>query len=128
MPFDQTVSLGTFFVEDNFTIRENLVATLKELVEINYLGYAETEAAGIGWLTRSENAWDVAIVDIFLQQGSGLGILAACKNRLPHQHVIVLSNYATPDVRKRCKELGADAVFDKSNDIDSLLEYCANVF
>lgn len=115
-------------MEDNFTIRENLVATLRELVEINYLGYAETEEAGIGWLTQPKNAWDIAIVDIFLQQGSGLGILAACRNRLPHQHVIVLSNYATPDVHKRCNELGADAVFDKSNDIDSLLEYCTNVF
>jgi DNA-binding NarL/FixJ family response regulator len=38
--------------------------------------------------------------------------------------VLVLSNYATPDMRKRCAQLGADAVFDKSNEIDALVDYC----
>ena len=37
---------------------------------------------------------------------------------------MVLSNYATADMRKRCAQLGADAVFDKSNEIDALVEYC----
>jgi hypothetical protein len=27
-------------------------------------------------------------------------------------------------MRKRCEQLGADAVFDKSNEIDALVEYC----
>jgi two-component system, OmpR family, response regulator len=27
-------------------------------------------------------------------------------------------------MRKRCAQLGADAVFDKSNEIDLLVEYC----
>ena len=38
--------------------------------------------------------------------------------------MVVLSNYATEDMRKRCAQLGADAVFDKSNEIDALVEYC----
>jgi hypothetical protein len=37
---------------------------------------------------------------------------------------VVLSNYATADMRKRCAQLGADVVFDKSNEIDALIEYC----
>ena len=37
---------------------------------------------------------------------------------------MVLSNYATPDVRMRCAQLGVDAVFDKSNEIDALVDYC----
>ena len=40
------------------------------------------------------------------------------------QRVIVLSNYATDDMRRRCFELGADAVFDKSREIDALVDYC----
>ena len=66
----------------------------------------------------------MAIVDLFLRHGSGLGVLAACRERLPHQHMVVLSNYATPDVRQRCAQLGVDAVFDKSNEIDALIDYC----
>lgn len=118
------MTLRTFFVEDNATIRENLIETLLELSDIAPAGYAETEAEGTAWLTEPSNDWDLAIVDLFLRQGSGLGVVAACQNRQPHQRVIVLSNYATLDVRQRCKELGVDAIFDKSNEIDALLDFC----
>ena len=39
-----TVKLRTFFVEDNPTIRENLIATLAELADVEAVGLAETEA------------------------------------------------------------------------------------
>jgi DNA-binding NarL/FixJ family response regulator len=51
-------------------------------------------------------------------------VLEACQARARHQRVVVLSNYATEDMRKRCAQLGADAVFDKSNEIDALVEFC----
>jgi hypothetical protein len=38
----------------------------------------------------------------------------------------VFSGYATPGVRGRCIELGADAVFDKVN-LDGLLEFCGRL-
>lgn len=118
------MTLKTFFVEDNATIRENLIETLLELTDVEPVGYAETEAEGTAWLTDPHNDWDLAIVDLFLRQGSGLGVVAACQKRNPGQRVIVLSNYATLDVRQRCTELGVDAIFDKSNEIESLLDFC----
>jgi two-component system OmpR family response regulator len=118
------VALRTYIVEDNPTIRENLIATLEELASIESVGSAETENEGKEWLTENVELWDLAIVDLFLKQGSGLGILNACKERLAGQKVIVLSNYATPDIRKRCAQLGVDAVFDKSNEIDALIDFC----
>lgn len=121
---DTIVKLRTYIVEDNATIRENLIAALEELAEVESVGIAETEFEGTDWLTRHTTQWDIAIVDLFLRQGSGLGVLAACSQRLPHQKIIVLSNYATPDVRTRCAQLGVDAVFDKSNEIDALVDYC----
>lgn len=118
------MKLKTYIVEDNATIRENLIGTLEELACIESVGIAETEEDGKSWLTRNSGQWDLAIVDLFLRQGSGLGVLAACRSRQPHQRVVVLSNYATPDVRVRCAQLGVDAVFDKSNEIDALVDYC----
>lgn len=118
------VKLKTFIVEDNATIRENLIGTLEELATIEAVGEAETEDDGKTWLTTPDSDWDLAIVDLFLRQGSGLGVLAACRERKAHQRVVVLSNYATPDVRIRCAQLGVDAVFDKSNEIDALIDYC----
>jgi two-component system OmpR family response regulator len=118
------VRLKTYIVEDNPTIRENLIDTLEELAGINAVGSAETENEGKAWLAENKDDWDLAIVDLFLKQGSGLGVLASCRNRLPRQKVVVLSNYATSDIRQRCAQLGVDEVFDKSNEIDALVDYC----
>jgi DNA-binding NarL/FixJ family response regulator len=118
------VQLRTYIVEDNATIRENLVGALEELASIKSLGWAETENDAKRWLAEHARAWDLAIVDLFLKQGSGLGVIEACRARDAGQRVVVLSNYATADMRQRCLELGADAVFDKSNEIDALVEYC----
>jgi two-component system OmpR family response regulator len=118
------VRLKTYIVEDNPTIRENLIGTLEELACVSAVGTAETENEGKAWLTDNSDQWDLAIVDLFLKQGSGLGVLAACRNRQPGQKVVVLSNYATTDIRHRCAQLGVDAVFDKSNEIDALVDYC----
>jgi two-component system, OmpR family, response regulator len=118
------VPLRTYIVEDNATIRENLIGALEELASVQALGWAETENQARTWLGQHEAAWDLTIVDLFLKQGSGLGVLEACRHRATGQRVVVLSNYATVDMRKRCAQLGADAVFDKSNEIDALVEYC----
>ena len=118
------MKLRTYLVEDNPTIRENLIATLEELADVEAVGIAETESAGTDWLQQNPDAWDLAIVDLFLRQGSGLGVLEACRKRNKAQKMVVLSNYATPDVRMRCAQLGVDAVFDKSNEIEALVDYC----
>lgn len=121
---DTDVKLRTYLVEDNPTIRENLIATLEELAEVEAVGVADTECAGTDWLQQNPDDWDLAIVDLFLRQGSGIGVVTACRGRRPHQRIVVLTNYATPDIRRRCVEVGVDAVFDKSNEIDVLLDYC----
>lgn len=113
-----------YIVEDSPTIRENLFATLTELALVEPVGVAETESEGKDWLATNSDYWDLAIVDLFLKEGSGLNILEACKYRQPQQKMIVLSNHATEDIRWRCAQLGADAVFDKSMEIDALVDYC----
>ena len=118
------MDLRTYIVEDNATIRENLIGTLEELASVVSLGFSETENDARAWLGAHQAEWDLAIVDLFLKQGSGLGVLEALQKRGRGQRVIVLSNYATDDMRARCANLGADAVFDKSNEIDALVDYC----
>ena len=118
------VILKTYLVEDNPTIRDNLIATLEELASVDAVGTADNENDSKDWLLNNPQKWDLAILDLFLKQGSGLGVLAACRDRKPTQKIVVLSNYATADIRQRCAQLGVDAVFDKSNEIDALVEYC----
>jgi DNA-binding NarL/FixJ family response regulator len=119
--------LKTYIVEDSPVIRDDLIATLEELGPIDVIGTAEDESSALLWLGRPEHEFDLVIVDIFLKRGSGVGVLKGLQG-MPHRHsVVVLSNYATADMRRRCLELGADRVFDKSNDIDALITHCAQL-
>jgi DNA-binding NarL/FixJ family response regulator len=122
-----------FIVEDSPVILDNLTATLEELAPVVVVGSAVDESAAKLWLLAPENHWDVVIIDIFLKAGSGLGVLRATGQSQSdaHHHPIgkqvVLTNYATDDMRERCRVLGADRVFDKSNEIDGLIEYCTEL-
>ena len=119
------MALRIYLVEDNLLIRENLTSTLTELVGAEFVGWAVGERDAIHWLSQNADAWDLAIVDLFLKQGNGLGVVGAFSARAADKKLIVLTNYATPAVRERCAALGADDVFDKSNDIEKLVEFCA---
>lgn len=117
-------AIKTFIVEDSPVIRENLIATLEELAPIRVVGCAEDEAGALAWLDQPAHAVDLVVIDIFLKGGSGLGVLRAARHLAQPLKLVVLSNYATPDIRRKCLELGADRVFDKSHQIDALLLYC----
>jgi DNA-binding NarL/FixJ family response regulator len=119
--------LKAFIVEDSPVIRENLVAALEELAPITVVGVAEDEASAVGWLAHDKVHCDVAIIDIFLKSGSGLGVLRTVSQLPGAPKLVVLSNYATPDMRRKCAELGATRVFDKSNEIDALIQYCVRL-
>lgn len=116
--------LKTFLVEDSAVIRASLVETLEELAPVKVVGWAADEAAALRWLGNPENRADLVIVDLFLARGSGLGVLNAAKSLSHRTRMVVLSNYATTDMRRRCLALGAERVFDKSGEIDDLLAYC----
>ena len=117
------MTFRAFIVEDSSTIRENLADTLQELAGMQPVGNAETEHEAKRWLAA--NPWDLAIIDLFLREGSGLNVLEAFRQRRRSQKIVVLSNHSSRDVRWRCAQLGADAVFDKSTELEALIEYCA---
>lgn len=116
--------LITYLAEDNETVLENLIETLQEICALKVNGFGATEAEAHRWLTSHNGDWHLAIVDLFLKEGSGLGVLAGCRNREAFQKVVMLTNYATPEIRRRAAALGADAVFDKSGELDALFAYC----
>ena len=116
--------LKTYIVEDSLVIRENLIATLEELAPIRVIGVAEDESTAAQWLRQPDVAVDLVIIDIFLKTGSGLGVIQAGAELSEAPKLVVLTNYATQDMRRKCLQLGADEVFDKSHDIDGLIQYC----
>ena len=117
--------VNTFIVEDSPIILDNLVATLEELAPVRVVGSAADEDTAVRWLADPDHACELVIIDMFLKSGSGLGVLRASgAGGASAPKRIVLTNYATPDMRARCAALGADRVFDKSSELDELITYC----
>lgn len=121
---DPVAQLRTCIVEDSPLIRDSLVATLEELLPVKVVGIAEDAPSALAWLGDAANTCDLWIIDIFLKRGSGLDVVAAARAASKAVKLVVLTNYATPEMRKKCLAVGADEVFDKSNDIDALISYC----
>ena len=111
-----------FLVEDSPLIRESLVEALSSAVDgREVIGTAETEDDAFEAIAR--NTADVAIIDINLRQGSGIGLLARL-NKLGDAPPtrIVYTNHYSRRVADHCAELGATHVLSKAGDLSELLD------
>lgn len=120
------MTIKAFLVEDNPSIREDLTSALEELAPIEVVGFAEDELSATTWLASNPSACDLLIIDIYLKRGSGIGVLRAA-SALDRVTKVVTSNYSTPDIRRRCIDLGAARFFDKSTEFEQLVDYCARL-
>jgi two-component system, OmpR family, response regulator len=114
----------TFLVDDDAGFSASLIPVLKEFTDVHIVELAQTPVEAVSLMAKYEQKWQLLILDIGLRNGTGLSVLQACQNRLPHQEVIVLSNMATAQVRSRCLRLGASAVFDKATELDKFVAHC----
>jgi len=117
----------TYLVEDNLVIRDNLTDTLQELANVRVVGTAADEATALERLSQGTDDIDLMIIDLFLSSGSGMSVLRSVQRMNINAKRVVLTNYATQDIRRRCTALGADRVFDKSSEIEDLIDYCATI-
>jgi len=82
---------------------------------LQVVGSASTEPQAKFWLVANQAEWELAIVDLVLDEGSGLGVITAARQTHPAGRVVVFSSYATPAIRTHCLSIGAEAVFSKSD-------------
>ena len=120
------MTLRVFLVEDSPVIRENLAAAMEELAPVQIVGFSDNGPAAITWIAANPDGVDLLVIDLFLKRGSGLDVLRAAA-KMTQARTVVLSNYATPDMRRKCLNLGADRIFDKSTEIEALLVYCVRL-
>jgi DNA-binding NarL/FixJ family response regulator len=64
---------------------------------------------------------DVAIVDVRMPRRSGIDLLEDVRKSRQTLKVIMLTNYPTPENREKCLSLGADYFFDKSSEIEEVV-------
>jgi DNA-binding NarL/FixJ family response regulator len=113
-----------FLVEDNAVAQTQLREALAAIPHAHIVDVARTAADAKRWLAENPDAWDVALIDLFLASGHGFDVLRQCQQRQPGQRAAVFSNYTRDPVREHARRAGADAVFDKSFEIEGLLAWC----
>jgi two-component system OmpR family response regulator len=107
------VQTRVFVVEDMRRMRGLLADLFDSLGGFTIVAVASGEAEADLWVQDHPGEFDLAVIDLILEQGSGMGVIARCK--AAGAKVVVLSSYATPGVGRHCMKLGADGVFEKAN-------------
>lgn len=120
-----SLPLRVLLVEDSIELQAMLQAMLSEIPSVEVIASVESENDALA-VMRDDHT-DLAIVDLELRSGTGLGVLKNLHDSLDGNNrrigVVVFSNYSNLIIRHRCLSLGAKAFFDKSFQIDELLEF-----
>jgi DNA-binding NarL/FixJ family response regulator len=93
-----------------------LIESLSEIPNIEIVGLVDTEADALAILLHS--AWNVAVLDLQLKRGTGLGVLKALAKgvRPANTKILVFTNYAFPQYRDRSLAYRG-LFFDKARDL-----------
>jgi len=106
------LAVRVVLVEDLKPMQELIGELLASIGGFELVCVAASETSATEWLLRHKGGWDLAIVDLLLQEGSGFTLLPRCREE-PGM-VVVFSDFVTPVVRERCLRLGADGVISKA--------------
>jgi DNA-binding NarL/FixJ family response regulator len=120
---ETVVELRVFLVEDLQRMRGLLSDLFASIGGFKVVAMTSTEAEAKLWLEENPGEWDLAVIDLVLDQGAGMNVIRACKAQPNGGRIVVFSSYATPGVRQHCMELGADAIFDKS-ETERFIAWC----
>lgn len=112
------MELRVFLVDDLVTMRLLIEDLLSTIGGLRLVATTNGEGEAKLWLDDHRGAWDLAIVDLVLDQGSGMGVIQHARAVHPAGRIVVFSAFATPGIQAHCLRLGADAVFDKTQTRD----------
>jgi DNA-binding NarL/FixJ family response regulator len=118
------MTIRVLLVEDDRRVHGVIADLLGSIGDLQPVSILTTEPEANLWIEENPGAWDLAVIDLILDSGSGMGVLAKCRDRAAAGKAVVLSNYVSPAIQKHCMALGADAVFHKAHDMGRFIEYC----
>ena len=103
-------------VEDSLPIRQRLRSLIDESGLAQVVGEASTVELALQLFIQQMP--DAVVLDLQLADGTGYTVLAAIKRTRPTCRVIVMTNFAMPEVRERCQQLRANHCLEKSTDFE----------
>lgn len=122
------MAVRVLLVEDMKQVQLVLAELLSSLGDFRLVHATGTEAEARLWVGEHPGAWDLAVIDLVLDQGSGMGVIPHAKRQSAGHggSIVVLSDYASDGIRDHCLKLGADAVFLKSQ-MQEFMDYCSEL-
>lgn len=114
-----------FIVDDSPVVRERLVTMISELPNVEIVGQADIAFEAINSIRKLRPS--IVVLDISMPGGSGMYVLETIKKEQPGPVVIMLTNFAHEQYRKKCLQLGADYFFDKSTEFERVTEVLKQV-
>lgn len=122
------MTIRVFLVEDMKQVQGVLEDLLASLGDFRLVSATATEAEAKLWLSEHPGAWDLAVIDLVLDQGTGMAVIPKARETADRHggRIVVFSDYASEGIHEHCRRLGADAVFLKSQ-VQDLLEYCSEL-
>ena len=121
------MTIRVLLVEDDRRIHGIVAELLAAIGDLRPVSTVTTEAEANLWLEENPGGWDLAVIDLILEAGTGMGVLPKCRRAAGAAKAVVLSNYVSPVIHKHCLALGADAVFHKAHDMDRFIAFCADL-
>jgi two-component system, OmpR family, response regulator len=104
-----------FLAADLKRMRGLLVDLFSSSGSFQLVGTACTENEATAWFLEHADAWDLAIVDLVLDEGSGTAVLRLARELDCGGLIAVLSSCVTDTLREHCYALGADKIFDEGD-------------
>ncbi len=126
-PTHEAKPLRILLIEDSRLLRERLEEQLTGIANVVVAGSADNESDAISALNGLQ--WDLALLDLQLKKGNGLGVLKAIGGRLRKARglIAVFTNFPFPQFKERALALGADYFFDKAREFKRLFELIAEL-
>jgi len=116
--------LTILLVEDSAIIRKVVIESLTNTDNIKVVGFVDGQKKAIEQLERYKP--DLVIIDLELIEGNGLGVLKQLGHepeKFGYPKKVVFTNHTSPVLKRKCQALDIEGFFDKSYQLDDLLDY-----
>ncbi|MBC5767285.1 response regulator [Ramlibacter albus] len=120
------MTIEMVMVEDSREIISAIEDLLAPDGRFRIVGRNATENEATAWLQEHPHDWDLAVIDLVLRDGSGFNVVRRYREANETARIVVLSDYATLNIKLRCVELGADAVFTKG-EFKAFIAYVSSI-
>lgn len=114
--------IRVMLVDDHVSFRQPLAFMLGWEPDISIVAQAGSLAEARDLLLEADSPVDVAIVDLDLPDGIGLGVMDVLRDVHPHAVVLILSAHSDEGRRARAIDAGAASVMHKSSPVEEILD------